>query len=44
MSSAQRAGDEGISLLYNLSKEELVKIIVDDAKNCWPMTGSGSSY
>jgi len=33
MSSAERAGDEGISLLYNLSKEELVKIIVDDAKN-----------
>lgn len=33
MSSAQRSGDEGISLLYNLSKEELVKIIVDDAKN-----------
>jgi len=33
MSSAQRAGDEGISLLYDLSKEELVKIIVDDAKN-----------
>jgi hypothetical protein len=33
MSSAERAGDEGIRLLYNLSKEELVKIIVDDAKN-----------
>lgn len=33
MSSAERAGDEGVSLLYNLSKEELVKIIVDDAKN-----------
>lgn len=33
MSSAERAGDEGISLLNNLSKEELVKIIVDDAKN-----------
>jgi hypothetical protein len=33
MSSAERAGDEGISLLYNLSKEELIKIIVDDAKN-----------
>lgn len=33
MSSAARAGDEGIRLLYNLSKEELVKIIVDDAKN-----------
>ncbi len=27
------AGDEGIKLLYDLSKEELVKIIVDDAKN-----------
>ena len=33
MSNAERAGDEGISLLYDLSKEELVKIIVDDAKN-----------
>lgn len=33
MSSAERAGDEGISLLCNLSKEELIKIIVDDAKN-----------
>ena len=33
MSSAERAGDEGISLLNNLSKEELIKIIVDDAKN-----------
>jgi hypothetical protein len=27
------AGDEGVKLLYDLSKEELVKIIVDDAKN-----------
>lgn len=27
------AGDEGVQLLYSLSKEELVKIIVDDAKN-----------
>src|SRR5512146_3453067 len=27
------SGDEGIKLLYDLSKEELVKIIVDDAKN-----------
>jgi hypothetical protein len=27
------AGDEGISLLYKYSKEELVKIILDDAKN-----------
>jgi hypothetical protein len=33
MSSAERAGDEGVTLLYELSKEELVKIIVDDAKN-----------
>jgi hypothetical protein len=27
------AGDEGIRLLYDLSKEELVRILVDDAKN-----------
>lgn len=27
------AGDEGIQLLYSLKKEELVRIIVDDAKN-----------
>ncbi len=33
MSNAERAGDEGISLLSNLSKEELIRIIVDDAKN-----------
>lgn len=33
MSSAERAGDEGVSLLYDLSKEDLVRIIVDDAKN-----------
>ena len=33
MSSAARAGDEGISILSDLSKEELIKIIVDDAKN-----------
>jgi hypothetical protein len=33
MPSAEHAGDEGIRLLYDLSKEELVKIIVDDAKN-----------
>lgn len=33
MSSAARAGDEGISLLHDLSKEELIRIIVDDAKN-----------
>ncbi|QXE91246.1 DUF6125 family protein [Geomonas subterranea] len=30
---SQPAGDEGIQLLYSLSKEELVRIIVDDAKN-----------
>lgn len=33
MSSIKSAGDEGISLLYNLSKEELVNIIIDDSKN-----------
>jgi len=33
MSSAEYAGDEGVSLLSALSKEELIKIIVDDAKN-----------
>jgi hypothetical protein len=33
MPSEERSGDEGISLLYDLSKEELVRIIVDDAKN-----------
>jgi len=33
MSSAERAGDEGVRLLYDLSKEDLVRIIVDDAKN-----------
>lgn len=33
MSSAVRGGDEGVRLLYELSKEELVKIIADDAKN-----------
>ena len=33
MSSAERAGEEGIRLLNDLSKEELVRIIVDDAKN-----------
>jgi hypothetical protein len=33
MSSAERAGDEGVRLLYDLSKDELVRIIVDDAKN-----------
>jgi len=33
MSSAARAGDEGVALLNNLSKEELIRIIIDDAKN-----------
>lgn len=33
MSSAERAGDDGVRLLYGLSKEELIRIIVDDAKN-----------
>jgi len=33
MASAENAGDEGVRLLYALTKEELVKIIVDDAKN-----------
>lgn len=33
MSSAERAGDEGVALLSELSKEDLVRIIVDDAKN-----------
>jgi uncharacterized protein DUF6125 len=33
MSNAARAGDEGVRLLYDLSREELVRIIVDDAKN-----------
>jgi hypothetical protein len=31
--AAQVAGDEGISLLSELSKEELIKILLDDAKN-----------
>jgi hypothetical protein len=30
---AKTAGDEGVTLLLDLSKEELVRIIVDDAKN-----------
>ncbi|MBU5636247.1 hypothetical protein KOM00_05825 [Geomonas sp. Red69] len=30
---SQPEGDEGVRLLYSLSKEELVRIIVDDAKN-----------
>jgi hypothetical protein len=33
MSSAARAGDEGVALLSDLSKEELIRIIIDDAKN-----------
>jgi hypothetical protein len=33
MSSAARAGDEGVALLNDLSKEELIRIIIDDAKN-----------
>ena len=33
MSSVEPAGDDRTKLLYGLSKEELVKIIVDDAKN-----------
>jgi hypothetical protein len=30
---AENPGDEGIRLLYALSKEELVRIIIDDSKN-----------
>lgn len=30
---AKTAGDEGVTMLLDLSKEELVRIIVDDAKN-----------
>src|SRR5512136_2795091 len=33
MSSAARAGDEGVRLLSDLSKDELIGIIIDDAKN-----------
>ena len=33
MSSAVRAGDEGVALLSGLSKEQLIQIIIDDAKN-----------
>lgn len=33
MSSAARTGDEGVALLSDLSKEELIRIIIDDAKN-----------
>lgn len=32
-STDETAGDEGVRLLYELSKEELVRIITDDAKN-----------
>lgn len=31
--SADFTGDEGVRLLYRLSKDDLVKIIIDDAKN-----------
>lgn len=31
--SSEMAGDEGVKLLSGLSKEELIKIIIDDAKN-----------
>ena len=30
---SEMAGDEGVKLLSGLSKEELIKIIIDDAKN-----------
>ena len=33
MSFIKRIGDEGVSLLHELSKEELINIIIDDAKN-----------
>src|SRR5512137_1198599 len=33
MTDAEQAGDEGVRLLSQLSKDELVRIIVDDAKN-----------
>lgn len=33
MAHAEQAGDEGVRLLSQLSKDELVRIIVDDAKN-----------
>ncbi len=33
MSSTVQAGDEGVRLLNDLSKEELIGIILDDAKN-----------
>lgn len=31
--ASETKGDEGLSLLANLTKEELIRIIVDDAKN-----------
>ncbi|MDD2540680.1 MAG: DUF6125 family protein [Desulfuromonadaceae bacterium] len=33
MKSEERTGDEGVKLLHKLSKEDLIKIIIDDAKN-----------
>ncbi len=33
MSVAAQAGNEGVALLEQLSREELIKIIIDDAKN-----------
>jgi hypothetical protein len=33
MSGIKRIGGEGVSLLYELGKEELINIIIDDAKN-----------
>ncbi len=33
MSGMEQKGDEGVSLLYEFSKEELIRIIIDDAKN-----------
>ncbi len=33
MSGIEQKGDEGVSLLYEFSKEELIRIIIDDAKN-----------
>ena len=30
---AQVAGDEGVRILNGMSKEELIRIIIDDAKN-----------
>ena len=33
MSAAEQTGNEGVALLEQLSREELIKIIIDDAKN-----------